>query len=67
MVRSVAILVMLLEIMSNDTLVREAYKIIFKDIFTHVSSLSLLLFVFTAVISSMLNNGVLILLIMAYF
>ena len=62
--RSAAMLIVLLEDVSNDTLVREYSKIIFKDIFTHVSSLSLLLFVSTATFSSMLNNGVLMLSIM---
>ena len=62
--RSAAMLIVLLEDVSNDILVRESSKIIFKDTSTHVSSLSLLLFVFTATFSSMLNNGVLMLSIM---
>jgi len=65
--RSVAMLIVLLEVVSNDTLVRESSKIVSKDTSTHVSSLSLLLFVSTATFSSMLNNGVLILSIMACF
>ena len=64
--RSVAMLIVLLEVVSNDTLVRESSKIVFKDISTHLSLFSLLLYVSTATFSSMLNNGILMLSIMAY-
>ena len=65
--RSVVILIVLLEVVSNDTLVREYFKIVYKDTSTHVFSLSLLLLVSTAILSSILNNDVLMLSIMASF
>ena len=67
MLRSVAMFVMFLEVVSNDTLVRESSKIMSKNTFTHVSSLLLLLFVSTPTFSSMLNDDVLMLSIMACF
>ena len=65
--RSVAMLIALLEVVSNDTLVGESSKIVSKDTFTHLSSLSLLLFVSTATFSSMLNNDILMLSTMTCF
>jgi hypothetical protein len=41
--RSIVMLIVLLEVVSDDTLVRESSKIMSKDIFKHISSLSLLL------------------------